>query len=61
LINRKIYSEIPPKVEYSLTELGQSLEPIINVLMAWGADLQKMRGIPHIEENSNIGKQKSRG
>jgi DNA-binding HxlR family transcriptional regulator len=36
LIARKIYPEIPPKVEYSLTESGRSLEPVILALKAWG-------------------------
>ncbi|QND51991.1 helix-turn-helix transcriptional regulator [Phyllobacterium sp. 628] len=35
-INRKVYAEVPPKVEYSLTEHGRSLEPIISALKAWG-------------------------
>ncbi|MBY3165702.1 helix-turn-helix transcriptional regulator [Rhizobium laguerreae] len=36
LINRKIYPEIPPKVEYRLSQRGQSLEPVIRSLKAWG-------------------------
>jgi DNA-binding HxlR family transcriptional regulator len=36
LIERKIYPQVPPKVEYSLTELGRSLEPILKALKAWG-------------------------
>lgn len=36
LLNRKIYPEIPPRVEYSLTELGQSLQPVLAHLMEWG-------------------------
>jgi len=36
LVNRKIYAEIPPRVEYSLTELGQSLQPVLAHLMEWG-------------------------
>ena len=36
VINRKIYPEIPPKVEYSLTEFGQSLKPILLALRLWG-------------------------
>ncbi|MCJ2057226.1 helix-turn-helix transcriptional regulator [Methylobacterium sp. J-048] len=47
LIARKVYAEVPPKVEYSLTERGRSLEPVIHALKAWGdrhaelaADLQ---------------------
>ena len=36
LISRKQYKEIPPRVEYSLTELGKSLSPILNDMAAWG-------------------------
>ena len=36
LIVRKIYPEVPPKVEYSLSERGRSLEPVIMALKAWG-------------------------
>lgn len=38
LIRRKLYAEIPPRVEYSLTELGQSLIPILNNLISWALD-----------------------
>lgn len=38
LISRKMYSEIPPKVEYSLTELGKSLMPHIESLIVWALD-----------------------
>jgi DNA-binding HxlR family transcriptional regulator len=36
LIVRKVYPEVPPKVEYSLSALGRSLEPVIMALKAWG-------------------------
>ncbi|MDY0944203.1 helix-turn-helix domain-containing protein [Priestia megaterium] len=36
IIHREIYKEIPPKVEYSLTEFGRSLEPIILLMKDWG-------------------------
>lgn len=36
LITRKIYPVVPPKVEYSLTEFGQTLIPVISVLGNWG-------------------------
>ncbi len=38
LISRKVYAEIPPKVEYSLTALGKSLLPIIETLITWALD-----------------------
>lgn len=38
LISRKLYAEVPPKVEYSLTELGKSLIPILNNLISWAID-----------------------
>ncbi len=38
LINRKVYAEVPPKVEYSLTELGQSLKPILDAMQNWGEE-----------------------
>ena len=36
LIVRKVYPEVPPKVEYSLSEIGQSLHPIIDSMKSWG-------------------------
>ncbi len=36
LILRKVYAEVPPKVEYSLTEKGESIIPIIEALSTWG-------------------------
>ncbi len=36
LIARKVYPEVPPKVEYSITEYGRSLEPVIKALQVWG-------------------------
>lgn len=36
LVNRKVYAQVPPKVEYSLTDNGKSLIPIIMLLKEWG-------------------------
>ncbi len=36
LIRRKVYPVVPPRVEYSLTEFGRSLEPVITAMRAWG-------------------------
>jgi DNA-binding HxlR family transcriptional regulator len=38
LVIRKVYAEVPPKVEYSLTELGKSLLPILDLLCEWGSE-----------------------
>lgn len=38
LISRKMFNQVPPKVEYSTTDLGQSLEPILRSLCEWGDD-----------------------
>ena len=36
IINRRVYPVVPPKVEYSLTEYGRSLKPILEAMAAWG-------------------------
>lgn len=36
LISRKVYPEVPPKVEYSMTEYGKTLIPLIKALQVWG-------------------------
>ena len=36
LVKRKVYAEVPPKVEYSLTETGLSLKPILDSMVKWG-------------------------
>lgn len=41
LVNRKVYAEVPPRVEYSLTELGKSLKPILDSLWRWGEEYKK--------------------
>jgi len=42
ILGRVIYAEIPPRVEYKLTEYGQSLIPVINVMQDWGLKDMKL-------------------
>ena len=38
IVNRNVYSDVPPKVEYSFTDYGRSLEPVLQVLCNWGEE-----------------------
>ena len=45
ILERTIYAEIPPRVEYRITEYGDTLMPVINVLQDWGLqDLKRLAG-----------------
>ena len=41
LVNRKVYPEVPPRVEYSLTETGFSLKPVLDSMVQWGMDYKR--------------------
>lgn len=41
LVSRKVYAEVPPRVEYSMTKLGATLEPVLNAMAKWGTEYKK--------------------
>lgn len=41
LLTRKVYAEVPPRVEYTLTETGYSLKPILDAMVAWGTEYKR--------------------
>lgn len=41
LVNRKVYPEVPPRVEYTLTETGMSLKPVLDSMVTWGLEYKK--------------------
>ena len=44
IITRTVYPEVPPRVEYALSELGESMRPIIKAMEIWGTDYKKNNG-----------------
>ena len=44
LVNRTVYAEVPPRVEYSLIDLGRSLKPILDAMRNWGEGYQAQNG-----------------
>ncbi|MGA7292892.1 MAG: helix-turn-helix domain-containing protein [Terriglobales bacterium] len=48
IIRRKVYAEVPPRVEYSLTRHGESLKPILKLMSAWGTRHRSRYGQPAV-------------
>ncbi len=44
IVHREVFAEVPPRVEYSLTELGCSLQPVIDALWSWGESYKERLG-----------------
>ena len=41
IVHREVFAEVPPRVEYSLTEAGASLKPVLDAMWAWGENYKK--------------------
>lgn len=54
LVHRHVFPEVPPRVEYSLTEIGESLRPVIKVLDDWGSEFIKDNKPDYLRERFNI-------
>ena len=61
VIERHVYAEVPPRVEYELTEFGRSLEPILVLMQEWGGAF-KARRLAEEEEGERVaGTRRTRG
>lgn len=45
LVNRTVFPEVPPRVEYALSELGESMRPIIQAMAQWGKEYKAKRAV----------------
>ena len=46
LIDREVFAEVPPRVEYTLTDIGESLKPILGAMFDWGMDYKAKNHSP---------------
>ena len=49
LIHREVFAEVPPRVEYSLTDTGWSLKPILDSMFQWGNNYREMQKYQYIK------------
>jgi DNA-binding HxlR family transcriptional regulator len=54
IVKRTVYAEVPPKVEYSLTELGLSLEPVLQTMLNWSETYLQQEDMPLSSSDSEL-------
>ncbi len=59
IVHREIYREVPPKVEYSLTELGMSLKPLLLHMLDWGLMYAEQTGAELLHPEPPVGETQS--
>jgi DNA-binding HxlR family transcriptional regulator len=55
IIHREVYREVPPKVEYSLTDLGRALDPTLRAMLDWGVQFMEINGIEALPPPERVG------
>ncbi len=53
IVRRIVHHQVPPKVEYGLTEWGQALCPALDALLKWAASREETAGVDHGNDSNN--------
>jgi DNA-binding HxlR family transcriptional regulator len=61
VVTRTLYPEIPPRVEYTLTESGKTLQSVLEAMRAWGAEHQKKQDIKCKSSRNETKKERAKG